>query len=102
MSDRTPNYEVELMDGTVLPIYFTPTTLGLRDEPHALPIIATHTLRGGEVVFLSSGVNEKQAMDCTLYLLGGGPAILEGKVYQEWVKTEHRLAPIKQVRKLTT
>lgn len=102
MDNPTPEYEVELMDGTVLPIYFTHTTLGLRDEPHPLPIIVTSTFHKGEALQLSAGANEKTAMEYTLYLLGGGPSIVKGKVLSGGQDGYRRLAPIKQVRKLTT
>ncbi len=94
MSDRTPDYEVELMDGTVLPIYFEPWWVG------DLDVVVTHTFYGGNKVQVSSGSNETTAINHTLYVLGGGPTILDGKVYQEWINPEHRLAPIKQVRKV--
>lgn len=87
-----PTCEIELMDGTTLPIYLEPWDMG------SVNGYTSHTLYCGMKVQLSSGLSKKTAIDNTLYILGGGPSIVDGTLYIESINPETRLAPIKQVR----
>lgn len=91
---------VELKDGKILEIYGQHTTLGVAGEPSPLPIVTTMTVYNGQTVRLSAGVDEKKAIDYTLYLLGGGPSIIDGKVYAQGKDGYQRLSPINRVTEI--